>query len=97
MVPTCVHGTTHVTLCSPWLAWSPLSETNTVIIDPEPEVQGAAVVEAQPDEGRFSLLGLQLNPALRVSVEDGNQIGVFLSAVFQGVTPRLVLFNQLKT
>lgn len=67
-----------------------------MIFDPEPELQDAGVVKAQPHEGSLGPLGLQLGPGLGLFVKDGSQAPLFGPAVVQGFFPRLILFDQLK-
>lgn len=53
-------------------------------IDPEPEVQGAGVPQAQPDEETGGLLGSLLDQVLDALVVGRHQLHVQVSAVPQG-------------
>ncbi|KAK2908200.1 hypothetical protein Q8A73_009273 [Channa argus] len=78
------------------LACSPVLICECMIIDPEPELQGAGVAKAQPHKGRAGLHDLQLSPGLGLIIKDRSQVHVLSSAVVQGIFPRLVLIDQEK-
>ena len=95
MVLSSFHDSTPVTI-SCFFPWSPAVEIQAIISHPEPNVQDAGVVEAQPQEESVGSPGLQLSQGLVVFIEDGSQVHLSLPAVLQGMFPRLILLDQLK-
>lgn len=88
-----LHGTAHVTLFY-YFCLIPVFELYNIIIHPEPELQGAGVVKAEPHKGTVGVLNLQLSKGLSLFIEDGGQISVIFSAVVQCVLPYLVFLYQ---
>ena len=65
-----------------------------MITDPERQIQSAGVAHSQPDELSVGHLGSLFDPSLLVTVSDGDQVTVVLSAVSQGLIPSLLHFDQ---
>lgn len=91
MFSSSLHGSRHVTVIHLFL---PVLILDFLVADPEPEFQSAGVAQTRPDVGRGGALGFLLDPCLLVTVSDGDQVIVVLSAVREGLLPGLLFFDQ---